>query len=384
MSRSTLAFILLLVCLVGLLGYNYFERPFSKELGLPEASPVASSSPQAVVDPTFEQLTTEQRVALILAAPITIPKTGSVDADQLAWIKNHQPGVVTIFGDAISTQSAQQAVAELSSPEYKPLLAVDHEGGTVQRLSGAGFTVLPSWQKLCAMPVAQRQELLNASSTELKKLGIDIVFAPVIDLTASGSALGSRTCNSSPELVAQRSQDFVETFSAKHIMPVLKHFPGIGSVRRDLHDTAVSSAVNENELLVYQYILSTYPDIGVMVAHISIEGIGGDVCSLNPDCIQGFKKLFNKALVFTDALDMKSADGDQTASDSAEVRSLAERAVLATKAGDDVLVFGRAVNVTELDAIFAELLKQYAEDEEVRTAIDSSAQRVYELKKKYE
>ncbi len=380
MTRSSFTLIALLAVLAGLLGYNYFAKPFAQTVAEWTASPSPTPSPVPQSSTDFASLTPEQRVALVIAPPFTV-SDGAVDQDHMTWIQAQQPGVVTIYGDKISATKAKQAIDELNAYDtLPPLLAVDHEGGSVQRLNGEGFTTLPSWQKLCQEPSADRQSKLLDSANELQDLGIDIVFGPVVDLSASGSALGSRTCGSNAQLVAERAGEYANIFTTKNILPVAKHFPGIGGVTRDLHDYPATITPNEEELLAYQYLLDTYPDIGVMMGHVSFKGgLNGEVCSLSRECVSGFKRLFPETLVFSDALDMKSAAVDPTASDSATVRSLSDRAIRAIAAGNNVLLFGPDVSSDELDEVFAALLDKYNNDPDIKDEIDTSAEKIFTM-----
>jgi beta-N-acetylhexosaminidase len=278
-----------------------------------------------------------------------------------------------------STISARAAVATVTKNyEKDPLLAVDHEGGSVQRFNGEGFSILPSWQSLCALSSSDRRSLLSVSAKELQSLGIDIVFGPVIDLSASGSALRTRACGSDAEFVSPRAAEYIEVFSEKGILPVVKHFPGIGAVTRDLHNFPATIGANENELTVYQYLLSEHPNIGVMMAHVSVEkSLGGEVCSLSTECVQGFKGLFTETIIFSDALEMKSAAFEPN-SDNV-TRSLAKRAELAALAGNNVLVFGPDVTSAQLDEVLDSIVQKYERDSALKTEIDTSAELIFQL-----
>jgi beta-N-acetylhexosaminidase len=380
MSRSTFTLLALLTALAGLLGYNYFARPFSQNM---QQQVISSPSPSAenTSEPKFDSLSSKQRVALIIAAPLLVTETGQ-NSDHLEWIQEHSPGAITLFGENVSSTSAHKAIEQvLKNYSTDPLLAVDHEGGTVQRFSGEGFTILPSWQSMCSMSSTERKALLSVSASELQALGIDVVYGPVIDIAASGSALKTRACGSDAQYVASRAIEYLEVFSEKSILPVVKHFPGIGSVTRDLHEYPATITASEQELTAYEYVLGEYPQVGAMMAHVSVDGgLGGEVCSLSKDCVKGFKTLFNQALVFSDALEMKSAAIDPTASSSATLRPLTDRAVRAALAGNHLLLFGPDVTSEELDLVINELIKQYEQDILMKRTIDESAREVFEFR----
>lgn len=377
MPRSTIIFILVLTVLASLLGYNYFTRPFA---GL-ETVQVEQVEPVEVETDLTAETITDQELAQLIAFPYSLTQDTSTQSAKLSWIRLNQPGVVTLFGQNIASASAQSAIAKINSgfdSQLSPLIAVDHEGGSVQRFSGAGFTDLPSWRTVCAASSTQRQNLLTTSAQELSQLGVEVVFAPVIDVASQSAVLRDRVCAPDSALVTERAMEFIDIFGQQKIISVIKHYPGIGSISTDLHRQFDQVSLTEGEILIFKDILEEYPLLGVMSAHVGVRDLYEDIpCSLNEDCVDDLTSHFPQTLVFTDALDMDSAG---YVAGSKELRPLAQRAVLALKAGNDVLVFGPNVELAELEEVFSALKIAYQTDQDFQVQAQKSVRKIRQYK----
>lgn len=366
-----------LLILTLVLGYNYFFQPFahltqpvvSEEIIQP-AVPSATPAGEVSVASIISGLTPEQRAAQLLAVPVVAPVSFASESASFsspaAVVAALQPGFVTIFGENITSQTTSDLIAALETtaattvygPEQQPLtiqpaMVVDHEGGTVQRLSGAGFTQLPSWQALCQLEQASRSALLRRSSLELQAVGIDIVLAPVLDTAAQNQVLRTRICDGDPAVVAARAQEFVALFQLAEITPVVKHFPGLGQTTRDLHFGYQSIEPNQAELNVFRNLMDAYPTIGVMSSFVGVTVQDPSTpCALSSSCVGQLAGEYPQALLVSDALDMVAA-GNRQASGSA---TLAERAESALRAGNHVLLFGPGVSSTQLESVIAALV----------------------------
>lgn len=389
MSRSTVLFILFLSVVVVALGYNYFARPFG-ELFAPEQAAVNEVSPELDQAPEvsiLHTLSTREKILQMLAAPLTVVP-GSSPSGTVSWVIAEKPGFVTLFGERISTASARQVSDQLTQaskagqaedPTLPILIAVDHEGGRVQRLNGVGFTRLPSWQELCQLDIEKREIVLAKSATELAAVGIDIVLAPMVDVASQSAVLGNRVCAGNPEIVVGASHQYAQLFARQGLLPVFKHFPGIGQSRRDLHTQFDRIAVTAEEALVYRSLLTSNPQAGVMVAHVGVENQYPDVpCSLSAACISELHTTFPEALIFSDALDMKAAAYNPTQAD----KSLAQVSLAAIKAGNQVLVFGAGVNSTDLETIIQTVEAEAKKDPTVVTKIDQAVMTIIRYKLK--
>ncbi len=411
-NRPTLVFIVVLALIAILLGINFFTTPFLKYFenfnqaktpvgnqGADEESS-AESIDGVVGEALLVRLSSEQKVAQLIAYPVNSEVLIEVETDNLATaaaqlavqkrtetlenLKEFQPGLITIFGQKISADEAQGLIEAIDSTfsqaELPPLYAVDHEGGAVQRLSGDGFTRLDSWQQLCGADEAKRQQQLNQSAQELQALGINIVYAPVLDI--DGSVLGSRSCNNYEDLKTA-AQNFIEAFGSHQIMSVIKHFPGIGSTTSDLHHQNQAIQLSAEDTQIFSDILDLYPNIGVMTAHIKLTNLlDGWPCSLSSQCLAAFPDHYPNVLIFTDALDMGALDelfSGETADPTPS--KLAQISIKAIEAGNNILVFGKDVQATELEQVQLALIAKYQTDELFQRQVDQSLTKLLTIKK---
>ena len=397
MSKSTLVAIIALSVVALATGYNYFFQPLAS-VAQPEVT--AAPAPSPTLTPSQAQLAAlspRERVLQILAVPLEVPTSAipatpststssatplvAAVAEDREWIAANRPGTVVLFGTRISTSSAQQLIQELDQQPGLPVwVAVDHEGGTVQRLSGTGFTRLPSWQAFCQSDPSDQRAWLASASAELQQVGVDIVLGPVVDVASRSAALGTRVCSGEYEVTTQAALEYLEVFTQAGLMPVLKHFPGIGAVRRDLHVAFDTVTVTAPDALLYRLLIGRYPDLGVMVSHAGVANQFSEVpCSLSASCVGELASQFPQTLVITDALDMKAAGYQQG---NTELLTLAERALAALKAGNQLLLFGQQATPKELDQVVETLVTAYASEDAVKQQIDAAAEKILDRKLK--
>ena len=369
MPFRTLGFIAVLAIFASWLGWRYFTRP-SWEM-FPTPTPISSAAPAPEDLPA-----TREDIAQLLAVPITISNAQvSTASGAMEFIGEYKPGFVTIFGENIASRSALNVVTSIRSiTEPMPLIAVDHEGGRVQRLSGSGFTKLPSWREVCTRDSVDRTQLFEQSAAELQKVGVDIIFAPVVDLTASGSALRDRTCSNDPVITTAVTQEMIVAFRQKGLLPVIKHYPGIGEAKRDLHTSLDAILTQPKELPVFTSLFRIFPTIGVMTTHILVQDISEEApCSLNQRCVSQLRKEAPQALIFSDALDMESA---LTGFDLLSKKTLLQVSREALLAGNHVLVYGKDTKIEDIERVLQSLKEEYDANELLRIKVDAALEQV--------
>jgi beta-glucosidase-like glycosyl hydrolase len=408
---STIGVILVMLLVVGLLGYNYFAKPL-KDWNPPwmqkQVQPTQTPEPVAENELTtlINSLTTKQKLAQLLAIPLVVGSdfssdkslvVGGVSTQKLQTVLHNDTGWITLFGQNISSTDAAEVTASISAHltavGMPSAVAVDHEGGMVQRLSGPGFTRLPSWQEVCDMPDAQRRALLKQSAAELYDVGVNLVLAPMADFGKENRVLKNRICSDNPDIVVDRVSEFRSAFDNQGLGAVVKHFPGIGTTQRDLHTSFDQVNVSSEAANVYRRLLLDEnqpiesapqadpvfapvallaPSPAVMVTHVGVTNQYASIpCSLSADCVGELRALAPNALLVTDALEMKSAAYDPT-NLTKDLPSIAEQAILA---GNDVLLFGPSISQANIDAILVYLEVRYESNPGMRARIDASLAR---------
>jgi beta-N-acetylhexosaminidase len=262
-------------------------------------------------------------------------------------------------------------------------IAVDQEGGKVQRLRpGQGFRAWPSARVLGGLSDARVEELARALGRELAGVGINLNFAPAldVDVNPASPAIGAleRSFSANPSIVASKGLAFVRGLNQAGLAGCLKHFPGHGSAGTDSHlgFTDVSASWSEAELLPYREIFRQGGRYGVMIAHVFLRRLDASrPASLSGPVIDGLlrRDLGWRGVVFSDDLQMRAISDHY---------SLEETLLLGLRAGLDVFVFGNNQRYEPdlAEKAHALLLRLYREGKVGRERLEASYGRILRLK----
>lgn len=212
---------------------------------------------------------------------VGLPGTTLRDAER-AWLEAPQVSGVILFRRNFADLAQLQAlVAELRAlRDGTLLLCVDQEGGPVQRFRGEGITALPPLARLGALferdpaaAVARAEEHGWQMASEMRALGMDLSFAPVLDLGRGNEAIGERALHARAQVVAELGAAYVRGMHLAGMAATGKHFPGHGSVRADTHvDTAVDArplaALRAADLVPFTACIDAGLE-AVMMAHVT-------------------------------------------------------------------------------------------------------------------
>ncbi|MGY3264281.1 beta-N-acetylhexosaminidase [Lysobacter sp. HA35] len=242
-------------------------------------------------------------------------------AQERDWLQHDACGGVILFSRNFASK---QQVAELSQAirEAAPrpqLVCVDQEGGRVQRFRD-GYSAFPPLEKFDelyrrdpegATKLATEHAWLMAS--EVRATGVDLSFAPVVDLGRGNRAIGDRAFSADPQVVAEFTRAYVEGMHAADMAATLKHFPGHGSVLEDTHfDDAVDPRPLEEiralDLVPFVAGIDAGAD-AVMMAHVKYPAVDPDPAGYSKRWIEDIlrKEMGFRGVVFSDDIGMAAA-----------------------------------------------------------------------------
>ena len=368
--------------------------PSSQATPILTPAPTPSPTPEPTPEPTpapdpIQVIISQMSDKELIGQMVMIGFTGTqdMDEDSIALMREYDVGNIFLFGWNIENFAQTKALIEnvnAHNPSDIPLLVgIDLEGGSVIRFkNGQWDPALLSAARLGEKndPQLVYDQYLRIGE-KLKSIGININFAPVLDIAPDPDAtfLGSRMFGSNPDIVAPLVCEAVDGLHDSGIASLGKHFPGHGDTAADSHETlpVIDATLDEMEsyaLVPFQAAIDDELD-AMLVAHLSYPNLDSEyITSVSPTVITGLlrEQMGFGGVVFSDDMRMQGLR---------DRYSVGEGAVLHILAGGDVVLIGKYYNLQKeaLDA----LTEAVQSGRITRERLEESVYRILSLKMKY-
>jgi len=256
--------------------------------------------------------------------PVMVDVAGTeLSAQEARRLRHPLVGGVILFARNFRDRAQLcELVRRMRAARKGPLLvAVDHEGGRVQRFRSDGFTALPPMRRLGEAwmrdPLAAMRAATDAGyvlAAELRACGIDLSFTPVLDLDYGVSGvIGDRALHRDPRVVAMLARALIQGLGLAGMAACGKHFPGHGAVRADSHhavpvDRRGLGRILEEDAAPYAWLGDAVLP-AVMPAHVIYSCVDSRPAGFSPrwvgEILRG--RLGYDGAVFSDDLTMEGA-----------------------------------------------------------------------------
>jgi beta-N-acetylhexosaminidase len=253
--------------------------------------------------------------------PVMLDVVGTtLTIDDIRRIQNPLTGGVILFARNYENR-AQLTALTTAIHAVRPgvLIAVDHEGGRVQRFKTDGFTKLPAMRKLGEMWDRDVLGAMKAATdvgfvlaAELRACGVDLAFTPVLDLDYGESGvIGDRAFHRDARVVTLLAKSLNHGLALAGMANCGKHFPGHGFVKADSHVAIPVDERNLKEILAedaapYDWLGMSLS--GVMPAHVIYPKVDRHPAGFSKKWLSILRKDFGfEGVIFSDDLSMEGA-----------------------------------------------------------------------------
>ncbi|MGB1286861.1 MAG: beta-N-acetylhexosaminidase [Aggregatilineales bacterium] len=301
----------------------------------------------------------------------------------LDWLREGRIGGVILFARNIDTpdQVAALCASVHDAAKYPALIAIDQEGGTVTRMA-KHFTESPGAMALSTSgDDALTEQMSRVLADEMRALGINWTYAPVVDITynSANPTVGTRSFGADAATVGKFAAAATRGFQSGGVAASAKHFPGLGNTAIDTHlalavlDTDPATLI-ENDLAPYRECIATGLS-SIMTTHTIFSALDSDYpATLSPTIVQTLLRdeLKFEGVVVTDCMEMKAIVDNY---------GTGESAVLAVLAGIDIILVShtREMQSMAYDAVLSAVMSGRVPE----SIIDEANTRIAAFKAQY-
>jgi len=252
-------------------------------------------------------------------------------------------GLIFFTRNYHSPEQISQLATDIRAAANKNILiAVDHEGGRVQRFRD-GFSSIPAMGSLyhnakgdIALAKLWAKQCGALMALEVQAVNIDISFAPILDVDGISAVIGQRSFHQSPQHVITLASAFIEGMRSVGMKTTGKHFPGHGSVQADSHlhvpiDNRSFKEIDALDLLPFKSMIQSNHVDALMPAHVIYPDVDDKSVGFSRIWLQEIlrEKLGFNGVIFSDDLSMEGASS---------IGGYIERTEAAQEAGCDMLL----------------------------------------------
>ena len=265
-----------------------------------------------------------------------------LDAEDKEVLRHpHVGGLIFFARNFAGIEQIQALVKSIRAIRPEIIIAVDQEGGRVQRFKD-GFVKLPPMKAIGDLFSKDAQKASNFAyqcgwlmAAEVLAIGVDISFAPVLDVDFGLSrVIGDRSIHSQPEVATALLRSYIQGMHEAGMAATGKHFPGHGSVEADSHvaipvDNRTFAEIDAFDLVPFKALSNQLQ--GIMPAHVIYPEVDNRPAGFSPIWLQDLlrQKMGFEGVIFSDDLSMEGAG---------VAGGYADRADAALEAGCDMVL----------------------------------------------
>lgn len=244
-----------------------------------------------------------------------------IDAEETEILQHPMVGGLILFSRNFdNVKQLTELTRQIKKTAKQPILiAVDQEGGRVQRFR-QGFSPIPAMHDLHKAKLSLNTTQLCTEmgwlmASEMQSVGIDLSFAPVLDLNGISEVIMNRAFHSQTDKVIEFASAFIQGMKQAGMKATGKHFPGHGSVKADSHiaapiDTRPEHVIFSQDMQVFSSLIAQNDLDAIMPAHVIYSQVDDKPAGFSPHWLQHIlrKNLAFNGVIFSDDLSMQAAN----------------------------------------------------------------------------
>jgi beta-N-acetylhexosaminidase len=345
-------------------------------------TPTRTSSPAAACRPdtVLSRWSLKRRAAQLVVVPVGEDAVLSVQP----LVAGGAGGIILFGSEAPATMPADLAALRRAGGSVPPLVMVDEEGGEIQRMANLAGDM--PWPRTMAATLtrAQTRALAEQTGRRMRAAGVTMDLAPVLDLSGgpgpdAAHPDGPRSFSLKPSVAAAYGIAFARGLRAAGVLPVYKHFPGLGQSTYNTDDGPASvpplPVLKAAALLPFEAAIRA-DATAVMVGNVTVPGLTGAVpATLSKAAITGLlrRQLGFGGLVLTDSLSARAVQDAGYSVPRAAARSI--------EAGADMVLFDSATAGTTTHDVIASIVSAVTSGRLSVSRLDTAVQHVLAAKK---